>query len=156
MRGYTLNPTSTLAQVHIEPICQGMWVFGEGFSVYLFLVKSVAKLMIFIKENTCPSRFESPIDFERFSYKLYNSVIFWATNMYFIQKWGRISPEIHWTNNIWPNPGTLCQTPALLVRFHFSNCTPTCWPTVQCCFVGPYDRVHLLWFFSLPIVSVIA
>ena len=54
--------------------------------------------------------------------------------MCFISKWGRIFPENHWTNNIWPNPGTLCQTPALLVRFDLSNRTPTCWcwPTVPC------------------------
>ena len=32
--------------VHIGPICQGMWVFGEALSVYIFLVKSVAKVII--------------------------------------------------------------------------------------------------------------
>ena len=56
--------------------------------------------------------------------------------MCFISKWGRISPEIHWTNSIWPNPGTLSQTPAFVVRFHISNCTPTYWPRVYC---------HLFW-----------
>ena len=44
--------------------------------------------------------------------------------MGFISKWGRISPEIHWTNNIWPIPGNLRQTPALLVKTHNSNRTP--------------------------------
>ena len=46
------NKTNLLdgsATLHIGPICQGMWVFDEALSVYPFLVKSVAKAMIFIK-----------------------------------------------------------------------------------------------------------
>ena len=44
--------TQIIMALHIGPICQGMWVFGEALSAYFFLVKNVAKLMKPIKKIT--------------------------------------------------------------------------------------------------------
>ena len=123
-----------LYTLHIGPNWRGMQVLGEGSSGYIFSLRRYSQTWDVTQKHFI-ARFKVLIDlcnnFERFPLKCSNLVSFWATKTGFMSKWGRMSPEIHLTNNMWPIPGNLSQTPALLVKSHVSNRTPTCWPRVQ-------------------------
>ena len=60
--------------------------------------------------------------------KCSNSANFWATKMVFTKKLVRISPEIDWYSNQWPQDGKMWYVTAVLVKIHFFLIVPSAGP----------------------------